>query len=355
LVGGGETMHPCETDGLLTVLNHGLKPFWPRDHGLYNAALRPVSRPQQEQLCSGSIVLPFARHDHTLYDRMSGSTRALAANLTDDPADGGDIVKPSSAAFFAGLFASAAIGLAGIGHTSGYAAKVSTPAISEDASSALARMSATLQSKAFSFQARTLRVSANNNGELLHIGHNFKVTVGRPDHLLVDGTGDDGPRKLFYDGKTATVVLDNGKKYASLPVPPTIEGMLHVVVGRFGVDFPLADFLTDAPDKAFLTGVTAGRQVGTAMIDGVLCRHLVFSQPPNIGLELWIEDNDASLPRRLIVSYRSLPGAPNFVAEFSDWRFAAAPPDAEFRFDPPAGAEQLQLVAALKQSTGVKK
>lgn len=268
---------------------------------------------------------------------------------------GGDIVKPRNAAFFAGLFASTAIGLAGIGHTSAYAAAVSKPAISEDASAALARMSATLRANAFSFQVRTLRVSANNNGEFLHIGHNFKVTVARPDHLLIDGTGDDGPRKLLYDGKTATVVLDNGKKYASLPVPPTIEAMLYVIVGRFGVDFPLADFLTDAPDKAFLTGVTAGRQVGTVTIDGVPCRHLVFSQPPNIGLELWLEANDASLPRRLIVSYRALPGAPNFVAEFSDWRFAAAPPDAEFRFEPPAGAEQLQLGAALKQSTGVKK
>jgi hypothetical protein len=69
-------------------------------------------------------------------------------------------------------------------------------------------------------------------------------------------------------------------------------------------------------------------------------------------LELWLEANDQSLPRRLIVIYRSLPGAPNFVAEFSDWTFAVHPPDAEFQFAPPEGAEQLQLGAA--QSTGAK-
>jgi hypothetical protein len=178
--------------------------------------------------------------------------------------------------------------------------------------------------------------------------------VLRPDHLLVDGTGDDGTRKLIYDGKTAVLVLDNGKKYASLPVPDTIDGMMQVVMGHFGVDFPLADFLTEAPDKAFLTGVTAGREVGSATIDGVPCRHLVFSQPPGIELELWLEANDQSLPRRLIVTYRSLPDEPNFVAEFSDWTFTAHPPDAEFRFEPPEGAEQLQLGAALKESTGVR-
>ena len=263
-------------------------------------------------------------------------------------------MKPRIAAVLAGLFAIALVGMAGAGTTVARAANVSKPAISEDASSAIARMGATLRSQEFSFRVRTIRVNANNNGVLLHIGHEFKVTVRRPDRLLIDGTGDDGPRKLIYDGKTAVLVLDDGRKYASLPVPGTIEGMINVVVGHFGVDFPLADFLTDAPDKAFLTGVTSGREVGLATIDGVPCRHLVFSQPPGIELELWLEANDQSLPRRLIVTYRSLPGEPNFVAEFSDWSFTVHPTDADFRFAPPDGAERLQLGAALHQPTGGK-
>jgi hypothetical protein len=38
------------------------------------------------------------------------------------------------------------------------------------------------------------------------------------------------------------------------------------------------------------------------------------------------------LPRRLIVTYRSLPGEPNFIAEFSDWDFNIHPSDADFTF-----------------------
>jgi hypothetical protein len=235
-----------------------------------------------------------------------------------------------------------------------HAASPQQPAISEEANAAIARMGKTLQAQQFSFMARTLRVSSNQNGELLHIAHQFKVTVRRPDRLLVDGTGDDGRRKLMYDGKTAVVALDGGKKYVSLLVPNTIEGMLHVVVGRFGVDFPLADFLTNEPQKSFMLGVASGRQVNMVTIDGVPCRHLVFSQPPKIELELWVEDNEQSLPRRLIVSYLSLPGEPNFVAEMSDWNFTVHPTDAEFQFEPPQGAERLQLGAAVKQATGAK-
>jgi hypothetical protein len=264
------------------------------------------------------------------------------------------IVRPRKAALLAGLFVSVMAGVASVGGTGALAANPPTPAISEEANAAVARMGTTLQAKEFSFQAHTLRVYAHESGELLHIAHTFKVTVRRPDRLLVDGSGDDGPRKLIYDGKTAVMVLDDGKKYASLPVPDTIEGMLQVVVGHFGVDFPLADLLTNDPRKSFLLGVVSGHQVNTVTIDGVVCRHLLFSQPPKIELELWLEDNAQSLPRRLIVTYRSLPGEPNFVAEMSDWNFSVHPSDAEFQFTPPPGAERLTLGAAVKQATGAK-
>lgn len=263
-------------------------------------------------------------------------------------------MKPRHVALLASLFASAIVGIPPTGGPVAYAAGPPKPTISEAASSAIARMGATLQAKEFSFQAHTIRVYANEKEDLLHIAHSFKVTVRRPDRLLVDGTGDDGPRRLIYDGTTAVLALDGGKQYASIPVPPTIDGMMHVVLGHFGVDFPLADFLTESPDKAFLSGVAAGREVNIVTIDGVPCRHLVFSQPPGIELELWLENNDKSLPRRLIVTYRSLPGAPNFVAEMSDWNFAIHPTDADFKFEPPPGAERLQLGAALKQATGAK-
>jgi len=263
-------------------------------------------------------------------------------------------MKSRIAALFISLFTSAVIAMTIASSAVARTANPPKPAISDTASSALARMGKTLQAKAFSFQAQTIRVYADQNGELLHIAHEFKVTVRRPDRLLVDGTGDDGPRQLIYDGKTAVLTVDGGKKYASIPVPNTIERMMQVVMGHFGVDFPLADFLTDDPAKAFLTGVTAGREANVVTIGGVRCRHLVFLQPPGIQLELWLEDNDQSLPRRLIVTYRSLPGEPNFVAEMSDWNFAVQPPDSEFEFAPQEGAQQLEFGAALRQSTGGK-
>ena len=217
-------------------------------------------------------------------------------------------------------------------------------------------MGHTLGAERFSFQARTIRVYADPNGEPLHIFHTLKVTMHRPNRLLAEVSGDDGSNKLIFDGKTAIIYSTAQNKYASIPVPEgTIAGMLKEAVGRLGVDFPLADFLSDEPGKAFLTGVTTGRVVNTVTIDGAPYDHLFFLQPPGIELELWLSKNEQSLPRRLIVTYRSLPGQPNFIAEFSDWNFNINPPDSDFAFQPPAGAEQVALKPAAAPAPAKKK
>jgi hypothetical protein len=245
-------------------------------------------------------------------------------------------------AILAGLGGAGVAALAPVGHAAGPPRQ----SISEDARAAVAQMGKSLLADQFSFQVRTLRVYADPNGQPLHIAHTMKVALHRPDKLLIDVAGDDGSTRLIYDGKTVVLYGVDTKKYATIPVPNTIQGMLEKVMGRLGVDFPLADLLTDSPDKSFLFGVTSGREVNTVTIDGVPCRHLLFMQPPGIDLELWVEKNDRSLPRRLIATYRTLPDQPSLVAEFSDWNFAIHPSDADFVFQPPEGATQIELQPA---------
>jgi hypothetical protein len=217
------------------------------------------------------------------------------------------------------------------------------PGVSDEVRAVLAQMGKTMQAKQFSFQAHTLRAYAGPNGELLHIAHAIKAIVRRPDRVLVESTGDDGSGNLIFDGKTLVVYNATQKQYAKVPAPGTIQGMLDVATQKMGIDFPLADLLSDDPETSMVAGVTAGGQVGTAMIGGVECRHLFFLQPPDIELELWLENNDKALPRRVFVTYTSLPGRPTFIAELSDWDLAVQPTDSEFAFQAPAGATEVQM------------
>jgi hypothetical protein len=230
------------------------------------------------------------------------------------------------------------------------ASPTAKPGISEETSAALAQMGQTLLGKQFSFQARTLRVYEDSDGRFLHIGHTLKVLVRRPDRMRVDIDGDDGATQVFYDGKTLVLYGPAKKEYVSLPVPDTIEGMVKEAESRIGFDFPLADLLSLAPDKAVSSGVTQGKIVNEVTIDGTPTSHLTLFQPPGLELELWLTKNAQALPERLFITYRSVPGQPNFIASFSDWNFSVTPTDADFTFQPPEGAKQMELKAAAAPS-----
>src|SRR3954470_16781912 len=227
-----------------------------------------------------------------------------------------------------------------------WAAEPAKTAISEDANAAVQQMGKTLAAADMSFKARTIRVYEDDKGQPLHIFHTMSVVLHRPDRLALKVTGDPGSDELFYDGKTVTLAGFEKTKYAQMPAPNTIAAMLEEVVGRLGVDMPLADLLTPAPHEAFLSGVTNGSEVGTVTIAGAPYRHLFFTQPPGIELELWVAKNEQALPARLIVTHRLLPGQPNLIVEFSDWSFGTRHPDSEFAFQPPPGATKVDLKAA---------
>src|SRR5579872_3675838 len=194
------------------------------------------------------------------------------------------IMRLNYAWLIAGLVACAPTGLV----PAARAAEAAKTAISEEANVALQQMDKTLSAKEFSFKAQTLRVYEDEDGQPLHIVHAMKVVTRRPDRLAVHVTGDDGSTELLYDGKTVAFVGADKGKYASMPAKDTIEATLDDVSRRLGIDFPLADFLSPAPGKAFLTGVTTGKVVNTVTIDGVPCQHLFFTQAPGIELELWL-------------------------------------------------------------------
>jgi len=219
------------------------------------------------------------------------------------------------------------------------------PSISAEASAALAQMAKSLMSRQFSFQAHTLRVYADVDGRFLHIGHTMKLLIRRPDRLRVDIDGDDGATQVFYDGKTLVLYGPAKKEYVSLPVPDTIGAMIKEAESRVGFDFPLEDFLSSTPDKSLLSGVTEGKIVNEVTIDGAPAQHLTLFQPPGLELELWLTKDAQSLPKRLFITYRSIPGQPNFIASFSDWNFSVTPTDADFTFQAPEGAKQVELKA----------
>jgi len=214
-------------------------------------------------------------------------------------------------------------------------------AISAVARNAVTTMGQTLATGGFSFHATTIRQYEKDNLPL-HIFHEMEVTVRRPDRLRVKIDGDDGQAEIGYDGSTLTVYSAAARKYGTFAIKGSIETVLRAASEKKGIDFPLADLIADQPGQSFLDGVVTGVKVGDATIDGIQVNHFLFIQPPGIELELWTEANAQALPRRLIITYRSLPGEPQFVAEIGDWKLQLNSADDVFVIKPPTDAIKVE-------------
>lgn len=239
---------------------------------------------------------------------------------------------------------SACAGLGGL--PTAHAEEAIKPAISEDAGAAIAQMDKTLSAPESSFTARTERVYLDETGQPLHIFQTMNVVMRRPDRVKIEVAGDDGSHDLFYDGKSVSIFSPDSNSYAVLAAPGGIASAANEVMDKLNIDFPLVNFFAVSSDQSLLQGVVGGWQVGTSRIDGVECRHLFFYKRGGIDLELWVENNGAAIPHRLIVTYRLLPGQPNFTAEFTDWDSRAHPSDSVFAFQAPAAAKQVELTPA---------
>ena len=66
------------------------------------------------------------------------------------------------------------------------------------------------------------------------------------------------------------------------------------------------------------------------------------------GWQVWIEKAEPAPFRRIVITYKSEPGSPQFRADLLEWDFSPDVPDSLFTFKRPAGAEQVPLVAKTK-------
>lgn len=220
------------------------------------------------------------------------------------------------------------------------------PSVDPHAVEMVRAMSATLAAaKAFSVHAEIVYDEVMHSGRKLQFAAAVEAAVRRPNGLAVEYLSDLGGKKLWYDGKTFTLLDLVKDVYASAAAPPTSSAFLEAMEAKQGVSFPLADFVADDPAARLLGGVRSGFVVGLGDVAGKTCQHLAFSND-EVDWQIWIDDGKQPLPCKFVITYRNRPGSPSFGAVFSDWEFKKSLPEKQFAADLPESAHQVEFVAA---------
>ncbi|MBX6374137.1 MAG: DUF2092 domain-containing protein [Acetobacteraceae bacterium] len=212
-------------------------------------------------------------------------------------------------------------------------------AVDPDAQGVLAAMSSYLGGLgSFSVEYAAVDEIVTPEGEKLQFIHSGEITVQRPDRMRATRRGAAGAAEVFLDGGALTLFGTEANGYLRLPASG-IDAAIDAV-RRLGFDAPGADLLASKPLDSSTTDVTSGAHIGMTFIDEAQVHQLAF-RGAEVDWQLWVTTGDRPLPVRLVITTKTVSGAPQYTLQLRNWNVAPQIDAARFAFTPPQGARPL--------------
>jgi hypothetical protein len=208
---------------------------------------------------------------------------------------------------------------------------------------ALKDMGAHLQTlKRFSVATEVIgeRVLADGQ-KLQHVGI-AEMEVARPNNLRVVMANARSERELVYDGKTLTLFTPAKKYYSTVDFMGSLGEMAKRLEQMYGVEIPLSDLFIWGTPAAPLDSVESAMNAGQAFIGKDLCDHYAFRQG-KIDWQIWITTGATPLPRKIVITNRTDEARPQSIS-LLEWNMKPSFKDSVFKFTPPKGATQIEMV-----------
>jgi len=208
--------------------------------------------------------------------------------------------------------------------------------------------------KSFSVEADLGFDSVQANGMKLEFGGSRKVTVRRPDRVRVEAKRRDGiVSTMTFDGKNISIALPEANAYVSVEKPGSLDQAIDYLANDLGTRAPLSDLLYSSVLNEIIDRIDAGTVVGESSIAGTPCYHVVI-RGEAVDAQLWIADGDEPLLQRIVLTYKTAEGSPQFWAQFSNWKLDVKAPDELFVYTPSEGATQIPIGVAVADANAAQ-
>jgi hypothetical protein len=254
------------------------------------------------------------------------------------------VIRQSTAILLAGLV-TAAIQHPTAAQQPPAAPSVEAPAQKVDAKATLLRM-ADYIAKANSFSVTVVAGYdvAQGSGQKVEFGEVRQILLSRPDDLRVDlERRDRSSQQVRYDGKTLTMFTPGESFYASLEKPGTVDQIIYYIVEGLKTPIPLSLLLVTTVPQELEKRVTEVALVDDETLAGKEVEHLA-ARSEDVDFQVWVANGDEPVPLRVVITYKSAPGQPQFWANLTDWNFSPPVDKSAFAFVPPSDARPVAFM-----------
>jgi hypothetical protein len=185
------------------------------------------------------------------------------------------------------------------------------------------------------------------SGERIEFSERRRFLLERPDRARIEVERSDGDQGLLlFDGKQLTAFKPGDNVYATVEQPGTVDMALVYLARDLQVTMPLARLLLTTLPEEMEKRVESVAFVETETLFDVPVDHLA-ARTADVDFQVWVAQGEQPLPRRVVITYRDVPGQPQFRADLYDWNVAPEVAD-RFAFTPPAGAERVPFLAPVR-------
>ena len=200
---------------------------------------------------------------------------------------------------------------------------LASPAAAQDAKAILKSMSDYVSSQknitvAFDSDIEVMTTDL----EKIQFTSSGQLQITRPDKLHVTRKGGYADFELYYDGKMLTVRDKDLNEAANTPAPASIDALVDDLRSKLGVEAPGADLILTTVGDALSKDVIEAKYVGQGIVDGVECDHLAFRNE-EVDWQLWVETGSRPVPRKYVITSKTVTGAPQYTLRLGRWSDAA--------------------------------
>lgn len=235
---------------------------------------------------------------------------------------------------------------------SGIAVGKATPSPVEpvNAPTLLTRMARRLAgSPAYSVNLHSSYDVLQPSGQKIEFNETREVTLKRPNYLRIEVEESNGEQHLvYYDGTTLTAYSPSQNLYAQTAKPGGIDQAVIYFLKDLNMRLPLAMLLLSRFPEEIEKHTRDLDYVEWANLDGVPTHHLA-GRTDAVDYQVWVAAGADPTPVRIVLTYRTAEGQPEFRAQFSDWDFSLQNLDEKFKFQPPNGARKIGFQAEMPQ------
>ena len=213
----------------------------------------------------------------------------------------------------------------------------------EQAISALKAMSAHLAGlESFAITGVALEDHQLEAGLMATYPTEIELTVTRPGSLHLRQFDGESTRDLYIHDGSLTLYDSAKGYYATTSVPAGLDAGMEYALENLGIDAPLMDLVyNDVFTRLAGTTDPVLYLTANSRVDGVDCHQLAI-RVEDADVQLWVQEGDHPLPRRMMITAKWEAGSPRFNARMN-WNTQPDVAEGAFVFTPPSDAVQIQF------------